>query len=401
MRADRSTIFLLFLLTLTRNEVVSDSETLPPGSYSSSVPGHGDGGGCCQRKTMASGKVFTFTRKGSEEELKASYDCKDGCIYRMEGDLPEKEFCFKSSIRDFVSECEANSTISASCECGLAQRSSRIVGGVETEVNEYPWQARLLTQLQTGQQLCGGSLVSSQWVLTAAHCTQGEAGNPDNIAVYLGEHDQSTTVPTSVQFGVSQVINHPNYQLVGEMRIPVYDFSLLKLASPVDFAALPAIRPICLPSDTSLDYAGLTATVTGFGATSYGGVGSDTLLEAEVVVLSNADCLSDNYNYSAALAAVVEAGYGELLEQSLEQMMCAAFPGKDACQGDSGGPLVTAGSGDGVTSGQNYELIGVVSTGIGCADPSYPGVYARVTKQLEWINQYITSPGITCRRRED
>ena len=58
----------------------------------------------------------------------------------------------------------------------------------------------------------------------------------------MGEHDQSTTVPTSVQFGVSQVINHPNYQLVGEMRIPVYDFSLLKLASPVDFAALPAIR---------------------------------------------------------------------------------------------------------------------------------------------------------------
>ena len=56
----------------------------------------------------------------------------------------------------------------------------------------------------------------------------------------MGEHDQSTTVPTSVQFGVSQVINHPNYQLITE--IPVYDFSLLKLASPVDFAALPAIR---------------------------------------------------------------------------------------------------------------------------------------------------------------
>ena len=115
--------------------------------------------------------------------------------------------------------------------------------------------------------------------------------------------------------------------------------------------------------------------------------------------MSNADCLSDSYGYSAALDAL--AGYGELLKQMVEQMMCAAFPGKDSCQGDSGGPLVTAGSGDGVTSGQNYELIGVVSTGIGCANPNYPGVYGRVTKQLEWINQYITSPGITCRRRKD
>ena len=120
MRANRSTIFLLFLLTMAM--------------ASSSVPGNRDGGGCCQRKTMASGKVFTFTRMGSVEELKTSYDCKDGCIYRMEGDLSEKEFCFKPSSRDFVSECETNSTISPSCECGLAQRSSRIVGGVETEV---------------------------------------------------------------------------------------------------------------------------------------------------------------------------------------------------------------------------------------------------------------------------
>merc|ERR1719347_2470074 len=66
--------------------------------------------------------------------------------------------------------------------------------------------------------------------------------------------------------------------------------------------------------------------------------------------------------------------------------LCAYTPGKDACTGDSGGPLVTAGPGNnGVEPGQNYELIGVVSGGEGCAEWPWPGVYARVTDQLEWI----------------
>ena len=67
------------------------------------------------------------------------------------------------------------------CQCGLAKRNTRIVGGEETEMNEYPWQA----QLSVGDGLCGGSLINSEWVLTAAHCTQGEASNPANIGVSL------------------------------------------------------------------------------------------------------------------------------------------------------------------------------------------------------------------------
>ena len=69
-----------------------------------------------------------------------------------------------------------------------------------------------------------------------------------------------------------------------------YDFSLIKLTTAVDFAAHPDIRPVCLPTDTSNDYSGVTATVTGWGTTSSGGSQSKTLLEVDVGVISNEQC---------------------------------------------------------------------------------------------------------------
>jgi len=104
-----------------------------------------------------------------------------------------------------------------------------------------------------------------------------------------------------------------------------------------------------------------------------------------VKVLKNSECKND-YGYSS--------------NDITDQMLCANVEGggKDSCQNDSGGPLVTAGTGDGVTPGGNYELIGVVSWGTGCALANYPGVYARVTKQLEWIYDTTHQGWSTCPR---
>merc|ERR1719219_344032 len=262
------------------------------------------------------------------------------------------------------------------CKCGLAQRATRIVGGKETEVNEYPWQAGLVRKGGSSHHLfCGGSLLNTRWVLTAAHCNRGM--KPSDIQVVLGEHDIWKKEETeSVRMNVMQINIHPKY----ERKTLDYDFSMLQLEKSVNYGKFPHIRPVCLPSNSQDTFAGDTATITGWGRTQAVPVArSSQLQEVNVKVLTNKQC---------------RASYGE--KRISDRMICAAAPGKDSCQGDSGGPMVTAKGGDGVTPGQNYQLIGVVSWGSACASPDYPGVYARVTNEIRWIRGFLDKTGESC-----
>merc|ERR1711980_1553 len=109
------------------------------------------------------------------------------------------------------------------------------------------------------------------------------------------------------------------------------------------------------------------AIVSGWGTTSFGGnrPTSGLLQEVDVKTMSNAECCGSKYRYRCS--------------QITNNMICAARDGHDSCQGDSGGPLITA------ESSGKYTQIGVVSWGAGCAAVNAPGVYARVTDQLGWI----------------
>lgn len=205
-------------------------------------------------------------------------------------------------------------------------------------------------------------MLSSVTILTAAHCETGV----NNFRVVLGEHD--TTRSDGEQFiEPSQWISHPSYN----SRTQNNDFAIVRLSKPVDFS--PSVVPACLPS-SSKNYDAVTATVTGWGTLYSGGSLPNTLRKVDVKTLSNSECRGFSTLYTS----------GDITEN----MICAAAPGKDSCQGDSGGPLVTK------EAGGFYSLIGVVSWGYGCAQSNAPGVYARVTQELDWINQNIG--GLTC-----
>jgi hypothetical protein len=252
------------------------------------------------------------------------------------------------------------------CACGLANRGSRIVGGVETEINEYPW---LVGMVFGGSNTpsCGGTLINDRWVLTAAHCTQGRS--PSSINILLGEHNVLTsTESTMIRREVIKIVDHPNYN----GGTTDYDYSLLKISGSIDMNENTHIRPACLPAvqntGSEPDHMWKFATVAGWGTQSSGGDLSDFAQEVEVVIMSSRKCIES---------------YGSSIT---DRMICAGHSedGKDSCQGDSGGPLIYT-NGTGQVPSENYVLEGVVSWGYGCAQKDYPGVYAKVSYVLDWI----------------
>ncbi|CAL7938276.1 unnamed protein product [Xylocopa violacea] len=226
--------------------------------------------------------------------------------------------------------------------------TGQIIGGKDVRIEEVPHQVSLQS---FGFGFCGGSIISNEWVITAAHCMSYPA---EWITVRAGTATKSSGGSTHK---VAEIIVHENY-VTNMYGVPVNDVAVMRMATPFKLDA--TRQPIKLFKQNEESAEGMSAVITGWGAVREGGSTTDVLQTVSVPIVSKKSC-NDAYQSYGGLPA------GQI---------CAAVPqgGKDACQGDSGGPMTI-----------NGRLAGLVSWGYGCARPGYPGVHTEVAAFSDWV----------------
>tara|TARA_B110000977_G_scaffold176189_1_gene231608 strand:- start:957 stop:2684 length:1728 start_codon:yes stop_codon:yes gene_type:complete len=254
----------------------------------------------------------------------------------------------------------------------LGQAQSVVVGGIDVDIDEYPWQTAL-TSSPNGSGFCGGSIIANSWVLTAAHCVNGDS--PNNLFIRCGT--SSSFASGGDSYSVKQIIVHPSYNNPVSMA---YDFALVEIDD--EFLFNENVAKIDLINQTELlagaESPGVRSTITGWGTTSSGGSLASVLQMASATIVSNAEACGSSTDVNGDSGAYP---CGSLHES----MICAGDlidGGEDACQGDSGGPLTVISPID-----NRWLLVGVTSWGYGCADVNYPGIWSRVSSVLDWIEE--------------
>nr|BAL04889.1 serine protease like protein [Samia cynthia pryeri] len=250
------------------------------------------------------------------------------------------------------------------CHCGKPSDgivSMRIVGGRRAEPHSFPWAVAIL---KNERMHCGGAVITDKHVLSAGHCFKWDDFKTMKVLIGLDDFNDLKDVEERT---ISKVIIHENFSSTAVRD--ENDIAVATLNKPVAFTS--TIVPICLP-EPGEEFKNRVGTIVGWGRVGVDKASSKVLLKASLRILSDNKCMES-----------------QLAQHLKPMMMCAFSKGKDGCQGDSGGPFLVF-QPDG-----RYVQAGVVSWGIGCADPRYPGVYTKVSYFIDWIRKH-SADGETC-----
>lgn len=257
--------------------------------------------------------------------------------------------------------------------CGRLTFQNYILGGEETDPDEYPWMAMLGYEDGRGRKSygCGGTLINERYVVTAAHCVDRMRVRK-LVDVRLGEWDLDTIEDCSAtrcfvgyqdDYLIEKIIVHEQYSSKNLNKI--HDIALLKLNKTVERTEL--VAPICIPTPemvNSINVEESTFDVTGWGKTETG-FSSHRKMKVSLPGQTIDVC---NKAFAAAKVNFTES-----------QLCVGGVDGKDSCKGDSGGPLM-------MIMKNRWYLMGIVSIGAKpCGKQGMPAVYTRFGSYLDWL----------------
>ncbi|XP_017081642.1 melanization protease 1 [Drosophila eugracilis] len=343
-----------------------------------------DNSGTCI-KLRECGYLFQLVESGTLSNERRKFLQNSQCGYRNGQVL----ICCGNSRMDAQHQGQSlgSSLLPQAPNCG-DNFGDRVVGGKETGKREFPWMA-LIEYTKPGNikgHHCGGSLINTRYVLTAAHCVSAIPNDWQLTGVRLGEWDASSNPDCTtgkngqrdcnepyVDLPVLDRIPHPQYP--GNSRDQLNDIALLRLRDEVQYSDF--ISPVCLPTLPSQQnnmFLGRKVVVAGWGRTE-NNFTSNIKLKAELDPVLSDDCKQRYATQRRTLTS--------------KQLCAGGMEGVDSCRGDSGGPLLLEDFSNGYS---NYYIAGVVSYGpTPCGLKGWPGVYTRVAAYLDWIENNVRS----------
>ncbi|KAG7489418.1 tissue-type plasminogen activator isoform X1 [Solea senegalensis] len=249
----------------------------------------------------------------------------------------------------------------------LNRPSFRIFGGRQSDITDQPWQAAInVYQARSRQHFhrCGGVLINSCWVLSAAHCFE-ESDKAEKLEVILGRTFRKQNSSSEQIFKVSKYWSHENFDSESFDN----DIALLKLETDIGICAVnsPEVFPACLPEPDLVLPSWTECEISGYGRDrEFAAEYSERVKRGYVRLWPNERCVPDVLSGRTVTPNMLCAGDTRGLD--------------DACKGDSGGPLVCR-------HNDIMTLMGVISWGDGCGQRDKPGVYTRVTNYINWIKE--------------